>query len=307
MSTTLPWDAPDWTPRQTRAMDAALLAAGRPRSGPVEEVKRWGRACLWRVPVADDRLWAKHGYRLPPGEEQVLARLHLRWADRLPALVATWDGGMALETMPGHELTEEDPLARWTEAAHALGELQAGEAEHAEAWLRLGLRDRRPPAFAKAVEALLEGRVLQGMSEASQQAFAELARRQAEAYADAYVGPTTLVPQDSGCCNIHVTDAGPVLYDWADVVVGHPAFSLDRLLDQVPAERQEAVIEAFRAPLGLDAAEIRALRKAANVLHEILRYHDELAWIPEGDPAHDALARAVRGQVDALLRHHGLL
>lgn len=296
------WEEESWEETQRELLDEALEAAGAPRTGPVVEAKRWGRALLWRVPVEGRRLWVKFGYGLPPGEERVLSSLSTRWPDRLPTLVAHWPGGMALEPMPGRDLSEDDPLPSWTEAAASLAELLAGEESRLEDWEALGLRDRRPPAFAAAVEELLLSPVLAPLGDEALARFSSLARRQAAGYASAYSFPTTLVPQDSGCCNIRLTPSGPLFYDWADVVLGHPTFSLDRLLDQVPKELQAPVIAAFASPLDLSLSDIQALRRA-NVLHEMLRYHDELAYIPPDAPSHKSLARSVRNQAQVLLDH----
>ena len=92
------------------------------------------------------------------------------------------------------------------------------------------------------------------------------------------------------------------LVDWADVVVGHATFSGDRFLDQVPPENADAVIDAFCAPLSLDREEWRQMRRS-NVLHEVLRYHDELAYLDEEDTAHASLSNSVRSQLVVLLDH----
>lgn len=93
-----------------------------------------------------------------------------------------------------------------------------------------------------------------------------------------------------------------MFFDWADVVVGHATFSCDRLLDQVPRERHEAVITAFIEPLGHTIDEFRAMLRS-NVLHEVLRYHDELSHIATDDPALASLARSVCSQIRVLVEH----
>ena len=61
-------------------------------------------------------------------------------------------------------------------------------------------------------------------------------------------------------------------------------------------------IEAFCDPLDLERAEFDATRRS-NVLHEILRYHDELAHLEANDPTHAALSRSVRSQIQRLVEH----
>ena len=119
-------------------------------------------------------------------------------------------------------------------------------------------------------------------------------------YGEAFQSPASLVPQDSGCCNIHVEEGRAIFFDWADVVIGHPVFSCDRLLDQVPPERQDAVIGAFCEPLRLDRECFNAMRRSG-VLHEVLRYHDELEHLPVEEENHDHLMQAVQSQLKILV------
>ncbi len=95
-------------------------------------------------------------------------------------------------------------------------------------------------------------------------------------YAASLFGAATLVHQHSGNCNTHVTDDGPVLFDRSDVVGGHPDLSCDRFLDQTPSSARERVIAAFCKSARLQRPEFDAMRRS-NVLHEVLRAHDELA------------------------------
>ena len=60
------------------------------------------------------------------------------------------------------------------------------------------------------------------------------------------------------------------------------------------------MIEAFCAPLNLSREEFQAMRRS-NVLHEVLRYHDELAYLAEDDPAFASLSASVRSQIGVLV------
>lgn len=300
MSTPAPWRAPDWAAHADAASRAALTAAGRPPTGPIQTRKAWGRSCIRMAPTGAGEVWIKHGYRLPPGEERVLAPLATRWAHRLPGVVTTWDGAVALDPLPGRELSPDDPSPAWIDTARALGEITAGERSHAREWLDLGVRDRRPAAWPATVSGLAESPVLDALDPAIRDDLERLLPDLVTRYVDAFASPATLVPQDPGCCNVHITDAGPMLFDWADVVVGHPVFACDRLLDQAPREIHEAVIDAFRAPLALPAEEFRAMRRS-NVIHEVIRYHDELAYLADDDPLRASLAGSVCSQLRVLV------
>lgn len=280
--------------------DAALRAAGRERTGPVEVRKSWARARIEVVPTERGPLWVKYSYRLPPGEEQVLERLSKRWGHRVPEVIATWDGGVAMSPLRGRELKEEDSLEDWVSVATALGELAAGEAQNVEDWIQLGVRDRRPDRWRPAVEQLLESPVLHELDKPSLAELHALVPDFIARYEQGFQSPVTLIHQDSGCCNVHLTGEGPQFFDWSDVVIGHSTFSCDRLLDQAPRERHDAIIEAFLDPQGVAREEFNAMR-CSNVLHEVLRYHDELGFIAATDQVHKNLSNSVRSQLRVLV------
>lgn len=295
-----PWDQPGWEESMGKRRDAALAAEAHERTGPVETRKSWARACIQVVPTERGEVWVKYGYRLPPGEEEVLARLSKRWATRVPGVVTTWPGAVAMAPLRGRELKEKDPLEDWVSVAGALGELAAGEAVELEDWIGIGVRDRRPECWQPAVEQLLESPVLDELDKPFLAVLNDLATDFIERYQQGFQSPATLIHQDSGCCNVRITEDGPQFFDWADVVIGHPTFSCDRLLDQAPRERHDPIIEAFLDPLGMTRDEFNAMRRS-NVLHEVLRYHDELSFIPATNQVHQNLANSVRSQLRVLV------
>ncbi len=295
-----PWEQPGWEERMIDLMDPALADAGYERTGPVETRKSWARACIQVVPTARGEVWVKYSYRLPPGEEQVLARLSKRWGGRVTGVVAIWPGAVAMAPLRGRELTEKDPLEHWVSVAKALGELAAGEISEVEDWIALGVRDRRPECWQQAVEELLQSPVLNELDKPFLADLHALVPDFIDRYPRAFASPATLVHQDSGCCNVHITEDGPQFFDWSDVIIGHPTFSCDRLLDQAPRERHDALIEAFSDPLGLSRDEFNAMRRS-NVLHEVLRYHDELSFIPTSNQVHTNLSNSVRSQLRVLV------
>jgi hypothetical protein len=291
-----------WQSRAEVAALAALAEAGRPAIGPTRLVKSSGRSHVMTVPTGKGIGWIKHSYRLPPGEEVVLRILRERWPERLPGVIASWPGGLAMESLPGCELSAEDPLEDWVSASRAIAAMQAGETTHAGEWLELGVRDRRPPTWAKAIEALRDSPVVRVIDSDVLRRFDSLIPAFVSRYVDAFTSPATLIAQDSGCCNIHIASHGPIFFDWADVVIGHPVFSCDRLLDQAQPERHDAIIDAFIEPLRLTRAAFDALRRS-NVLHEVLRYHDELAYLAPQSEVYETLVRAVQSQIQVLVEH----
>lgn len=297
-----PWMQPVWLDATAATIEVELATVGRAPCGPIETVRAWGRSCLRTVPTGGGTVWIKHGYGLSPGEERVLAAIQPRWPDRLPGVVATWPGTLAMEALAGRELQPTDSVADWAVVAAALGEMLAGEREHVADWLAMGVRDRRPPRWEPAVRSLLASPVLDDLDSEIRGEFEDKLPDHVTRYEQGSQTFPTLVPQDSGSCNIHLSEEGPLFFDWADVVVGHPAFSCDRLLDQAPETHREAVIEAFCEPLELTRAEFDAMRRS-NVLHEVLRHHDELEHLAEHDEARVSLPRSVRSQLRVLVEH----
>ncbi|MFT5155100.1 MAG: hypothetical protein ACI841_005110, partial [Planctomycetota bacterium] len=279
---------------------------GRVRAGAIETVKMWGRACIKRLPTLEGAVWVKFGYSLPPGEELILPELVKRSPAHLPRVVDTWPGAVMMEEMSGELMPEASSLEHWILAASTLAEIQLREEKHVEHWLSIGVRDRRALGFEASVHALLASPVLRGLSAQHQASLARHAPDWIVRFADAFQHAPTLVHQDAGCCNIMIDEGHLTVFDWTDVVIGHPVFSCDRLLDQVPRELKQSVIDAFVEAHGFPRAEFDAIRKA-NVLHEVLRYHDELAHLPGKDPCHVSLSGSVLSQLRVLIEHEAKL
>lgn len=282
------------------ALESQLSSLGYHPLGPKSVVKRTGRSHLFNLQTSNGLLWIKHSYHLPPGEGAILGNLAERWQHHLPEIVCHSTYSIITKTLPGEELTEAHPLGDWTSAAHALGEIANAEKSQVDSWLALGVRDRRPDKWESVVLALRKSPTVATLDRQLLSRFDGFLPDFLDRYVDAFRSEPTLVPQDSGCCNIHITADGPIFYDWADVVVGHPVFSCDRLLDQTPSMYREEVIEAFCDPLNLSRNEFNAMRRS-NVLHEVLRYHDELEFLEESDPQFQTLSAAVRSQLRVLI------
>lgn len=295
-----PWTLEEWHDRAEAQIQNELASVGRAAIGRPTLSRLTGRSCIYTVPTARGLCWIKYSYRLPPGEEIILKELAPQFPANMPTVIATWPGAVATAALPGAELLPENPLADWVSAAQAIATLEAAQTAHVGKWLELGVRDRRPEAWRPAVDSLLQDLVTLDLELDMLRRFEALTPRFKEQYEAAFQHPPTLVSQDSGCCNIHITPGEVVLFDWADVVIGHPVFSCDRLMDQTPDAYREPVIGAFCEALSLSRAEFDAMRRS-NVLHEILRYNDELHYIPTSDPLHGLLANAVKSQTRVLV------
>jgi len=278
---------------------------GRTWDGSILSRVDTGRSTVLCLATEQGPLWLKCGYALPPREEVVLSKLAPRWSEHLPTVLASWHGGFAMAPMRGRALDVQHGLGVWREAAALLGTVQRTEQDHTEAWLSLGVRDRRPEGFAAAMQRLLSSATVALLDADTRQRLAQGMPRAIDWFAQHFQCRASLVPQDSGCCNIQVSGGRLILHDWADVVVGHPAFSCDRLLDQAPADWHKDIIAAFAEAVGFSVQEFTSMRRL-NVLHEALRYHDELAHIEPGNPSYQKLQTASSSQLRVVVQHSTL-
>ena len=53
----LPYARPGGPAADLAWADAQLTAAGRPRTGPAEQIKTWNLSSIWRLPTADGPVW----------------------------------------------------------------------------------------------------------------------------------------------------------------------------------------------------------------------------------------------------------
>lgn len=127
MAITFNWTEPAWLAAAEARIDEALAGVDRPRTGPLKAVPSSGCFCVMTAPTQQGRLWTKHCYGLPPGEQRVLEALSERWAHRLPVVVVSWPGAVIMEAFPGRELSPADRRDHWVSAAAAIAEIAASE------------------------------------------------------------------------------------------------------------------------------------------------------------------------------------
>ncbi|MHC4960296.1 MAG: phosphotransferase family protein, partial [Planctomycetota bacterium] len=198
--------------------------------------------------------------------------------------------GWSLTGDAGPILRVENPTDIWCAAVRRLGELQVSEARHTDEWRSLRCRDLSGDRLPGAIQGLLAaafpelepdvGDTLHSLTPRIEEACATLA--------DDPV-PDTLVHRDIVPENVAVSGNGPVLLDWSDVVVGHPFFACDRLLDSCWTDRprKEAVIDAYLFAFEC-FADRDTLRRSfgavlfLRVVYEGVRWMDEIEGLDPG-------------------------
>jgi len=283
--------------------DAALAAAGRPRTADAEQIRSWNLSSIWRLPTADGPAWLKV---VPPffGHEGALIE-RLAGAP-VPTLLAT-DGPRILMPEIGgddrYDATGPELLAM----IDALVRVQATWSGRVDELVAIGLPDWRRSVLSDAIADVVE-RTAEQLTAAEQ---ATLGRFVAGlparlAAVEACGLPDTIVHGDFAPGNVRgdgVT-APMTILDWGDSGIGQPLLDQPAFLDRTPS-RETARIRAhwdaaWRAAIpGADPthaagllAPVAAARQAV-IYRRFLDRIEPAEWpYHEGDPA-DWLRRTV--------------
>jgi hypothetical protein len=324
-----PWERRGWFGAAVEWMDARLAAARLPRRGPVRQVKAaWAGSAVLAAATAGGDCYFK-ATAGTPGEARVVLDLAARWSDRLPVVVAAdaERGWLLTRDMLGAPL----PAPARQEALRSFAEIQAGEAARLAHWRDLGCRERGPAEMAAAAPRLLceIPRLLARGGALADGVAAELADALPAATAlcrrlHGLGPPLSIHHEDLRGDNVVLSRGRPVFFDWADTVIAHPFFSLQRFLDDAappgppgpPAPAWDGLFAADDPRSALRDAYLETwqetvprarLLEAFRVtrqlqpLYQLLRYDgavDLAAWLAAGPPADELdLAAAVIGAV----------
>ncbi|TQF03727.1 aminoglycoside phosphotransferase family protein [Kitasatospora acidiphila] len=280
--------------------EQALLAAGRPVTGPVEQVKTWNLAGLFRLPTAAGPVWLKTGRHFAVDEAAVIALFRAVAPESAPTVLAADPDHrlLLLDHVPGEDCwgpsaeVVADAVPRLVRAQAALAASYPGGAP-------AGLRDRAPAALVPAVKALLDGPAAAELTAdelAGARAMVDRLPELVEQLASCGL-PDVVLHGDFHPGNWRSNGGPAVLVDFADACFGHPALDGLRPKDFCSGERwaQAAATwcEAWRTVVPGSDPE-RALRLAAPFSHlgYAVRYQEFLDAIEPseyryhaGDPA----------------------
>ncbi|MCC9306823.1 aminoglycoside phosphotransferase family protein [Kitasatospora sp. RB6PN24] len=275
--------------------EQALAAAGRQPTGPVEQVKTWNLAGLFRLPTAAGPVWLKTGRQFAVDEAAVIALFASVDPESTPTVVAADPGRrlLLLDHVPGEDCwgpsaeVVADAVPRLVRAQAALAASYPGGAP-------AGLRDRTPAALVPAVEALLDGPAAAELTAAElADARALVARLPHLVEQLTACGlPDVVLHGDFHPGNWRSDGRRTVLVDFADACYGHPAIDGLRPKEFCSEERwaqaAAAWCESWRTLVpGCDPE--RALRLAAPFGHlgYAVRYQEFLDAIePSEHPYH---------------------
>jgi hypothetical protein len=230
------WSSAAWRASAVSWVDEQLAAAGRRRTGEVEQPHLRPWATVLRVPTGDGAVWLKAsgpGTAFEAALYELLARtvpdhvLTPIGADPERGWILLPDGGPAL----GVGKAGPDLVEALVAALVQYGRLQRELEGHVEDILALGVADMRPAAMPERFEQALEavdainegrgdpaGRAIHGQVAAMDRTVASWCERLA-----ASTVPPSLDHNDLHPWNILGDGSGAArYYDWGDSVVAHP-------------------------------------------------------------------------------------
>lgn len=281
-----PWYRAGWLAGMTAWIDDRLDGIGTRRTGPVRQVRSWGRSALLHVETDRGSLWAKQVPAVFAHEVAVTGLL----ADLDPGIVppiAAADvvaGRLLVEHVDGPLLTDlHDRPEAWVATMARLAESQRVLAEDVDA-LRIAGIPRAPlDALSRSVPSLVADRdramvgAAGSLSDADLAALVGATDDLVAACRDLAASPIadSLEHGDLSAGQVIVGEMGPVILDWSDATVTHPFLAAASFLidpADLPRGTAEDLVRAYLAGWGAGRDGERALELAGVV------YPLHLAW-----------------------------
>jgi hypothetical protein len=226
-----PWEDPDWLATALAWVDERLEAAGRPRTGDIDQfhVRPW--STVIRVPTAEGDVFFKANTPELRHEALVSLLLSRRVPARVPPLLADDpDRGWMIMEDAGRRLreviAEERDLSRWDDIIEGAAEIARAMEPDVDELLAAGVPDLRlgvlPDRYAELVEdAQFEQRYRDAVPRV---------REMAEELAT-YGVTETLQHDDLHDGQVFVRGDRQLILDWGDAVISHPFFTLSVTLE----------------------------------------------------------------------------
>ncbi|MFC6594797.1 aminoglycoside phosphotransferase family protein [Kitasatospora paranensis] len=198
---------------------ATLRVAGRPATGPVEQLRTWNLSGLVRIPTADGPVWLKTTPPFGADEAGPIALIASVDGGLVPTVLGSAPGQLLLDHVPGVDcwgLPDDAMLGAVARTVAAQARL-AGVTDH-------GLRDGSPHRLAEQVALLLPR--IDALTADERTAAQRLLDRLPDRIAalEACGLPETLVHGDFHPGNWRADGERTVVVDFSDAHHGHPAF-----------------------------------------------------------------------------------
>ncbi|WP_031509584.1 phosphotransferase [Streptomyces megasporus] len=289
-----PWTRPGWYSSAVQWALEGLSAAGSRSTGRPEQpgMRAWSRQL--RLPAAPRDLYFKASPPVYGHEAAVSLLLSERFPTAVPRVLAvdTRQNWMLTEDFGtvSHSSSPAEAVDAYARMVPELARIQRGMADRADALLSAGCPDHRLKVLPGLYDELVSG--TEGLSAAERRrlgGFSETFRSHCAQLA-AFGIPQTIVHLDIWRGNHTLTNAGPLIFDWAESVLGHPFVSLDVVLRDlrslVPGDSGAArrVTNAYLAAWdgAADAGRLaEAVRLASfpGIVSRALLWRDALTWL----------------------------
>lgn len=281
--------------------DGALAAIGRPRVGPMEQIKTWNLSSVVRLPTAADDVWCKSVPSFLTDEGSIIALVGADEPAMVPPVLASERASrtVLLGDVAGQDQWDA-PTDLLLAMVDALARLQARWTDRVEELLGAGLPDWRAPALQRLVEALVARADVRAQlsdgEHAELDALVESLRDRFAALAACGI-PETLVHGDFHPGNWRSDGRSLVLLDWGDVGVGHPMHDMSSFEAYVPDDVRPRIrdqwIDAWRRVRpGSDPARAETLIRPIAALRRAVVYQGFLDHIePSERPYHESDVR----------------
>jgi hypothetical protein len=219
----------------------ALAELGRTPVTAVQQ-RTWNLSAIWRLDGPRGSAWLK---QVPPflaHEAAVLRWLGAVAPTRVPVLLAAADRRMLLAHVPGEDRYDAGPdeIAAIQAGLHELQRLAIG---HADMLVAVGVPDLRGPRLVQRIRAVVRAH---GAGVAGLDALVDGLDARLAAVAGRGL-PDTLVHGDFHPGNARSDGTSPVIVDWGDSFVGHPAFDALRLVERLAPAHADRLVDEWTA------------------------------------------------------------
>jgi hypothetical protein len=233
-----PWARPGGLTTTIAWADDALAAIGRPRVGPVEQIKTWNLSSILRLPTANGAVWCKSVPPFLAHEGGIIALIGDDDATLVPPLLASEPatGTVLMGDVPGDDDWDASEGRLLTMVQTLVG-LQARWMDRIDELLIAGLPDWRTRSLTDLVDALVSRPDVRGqLADVELRALEALTGRLPDRFAalDACGISETLVHGDFHRGNWRFDGHSLVLLDWGDSGVGHPMLDMSSFEENVP-------------------------------------------------------------------------